>query len=674
MKRTLVLIFFVPFLAGSLYGQIFNPVRWETALEKPTVAGQKEISVLFTAHIDKGWAIYALHISEGPIPTSFTFENSAEYAIVADTEEVTAPKTAYDTNFGIDIGKHTRKAVFRQRFKALTDAPFTIQGAVEYMCCNDNSCLPPNQIDLSVQVTPVSGTKSGKVNGTEDGKPSGTESGNGNEEGSVSGSENGTESEIHAETHPAADHNESLWTFILLALTTGFLGVLTPCVYPVIPLTVSFFLKNEKRSKSMAKALIFGGSIVLIYTFTGVIAAVTKSADFTHQITGHWATNLIFGVIFVVFALWFFGLFEITLSGSLANKIDQKAGKGGYISAFFMALTLVIVSFSCTGPFIGAILVASAQGLAIKPILGMAAFGLAFALPFTLLAFFPALLKKMPKSGGWMNSVKVVFAFVMLAFALYFFSVVDGALGWGWISRNGFLCIWTVLSAMTGFYLLGKIRFPRDSELKQTGVVRVLLSVVAFSFSLYLFTGLLGEPLRVVSALLPESRSAQATGSRTAASVASPAMLCHTPKYSDRFNFPLGLKGYFDYDEAIACAKEQQKPVLMFFKGHGCSKCREMEANIWTDAEILRLLNEKFILLALYTDDHTPLPEQEQYISKFDGKVKKTLGQKNTDIEIMRFQTNAFPFYAILDTSGEVVGKTMGYTSKVEIFMEFLNQ
>ncbi|MDR1667097.1 MAG: thioredoxin family protein [Bacteroidales bacterium] len=638
MERIVGLIFSVLFMTASLNGQIFDPVRWETALEKTAVAGQEEIAVLFTAYMDEGWAIYSLHVPKGPIPTSFTFQRGAEYATADAIEEVTTPKIAYDTSFGADIGKHVGKAVFRQRFKPLTDQPFTIKGVVEYMCCNDNSCLPPTQADFSVQVTPA------------------------------------RETGVHTETNPAvADRNGSLWTFILLALTTGFLGVLTPCVYPVIPLTVSFFLSNEKRSKSITKALIFGLSIVLIYTSVGVIAAVTKSADFTHQITGHWATNLTFAVIFIVFALWFFGLFEITLSGSLANKIDRKAGKGGYISAFFMALTLVIVSFSCTGPFVGAILVASAQGLAFKPIVGMAAFGLAFALPFTLLAFFPALLKKMPRSGGWMNAVKVVFAFVMLAFALYFFAAVDRILGWGWISRNVFLCIWTVLSAMTGFYLLGKIRFAHDSELKQTGFVRIMLAVVAFSFSLYLFTGLLGEPLHTVSALLPESHPVQVKSSG-AVSVAPSATLCHTPRYSDRFHFPLGLKGYFDYDEAITCAKEQQKPVLMFFKGHGCSKCREMEANIWPDPEIRRLLNDKFILLALYTDDHTPLPEQEQYVSDFDGKVKKTLGQKNTDLEITRFQTNTFPFYAILDTNGELIGKTIGYTSSVEMFVEFLKQ
>ncbi|MDR0714166.1 MAG: thioredoxin family protein [Bacteroidales bacterium] len=659
MKKTLGLVFSVAFMAGSLYGQIFNPVRWEATPEKQTIVGDEEIAVLFTAYIDEGWAIYSLHTSGGPIPTSFTFENSAEYAISSETEEVTKPKIAYDASFQIDVGKYTRSAIFRRRFKALTDKSFTIKGVVEYMCCNDNSCLPPHQTDLSVRIIPAEvkkrADKEEKENGLEE-------------------KENGFHAETNpaTETNPAAGHNNSLWTFILLALTAGFLGVLTPCVYPVIPLTVSFFLRNEKRSDGMAKALIFGLSVFLIYTSIGVIAALTKSADFTNQIVGHWLTNLIFAGIFIVFALWFFGLFEITLSGSLAGKIDGKAAKGGYFSTFFMALALVVVSFSCTGPFIGTVLVASAQGLAVKPILGMAAFGLAFALPFTLLAFFPSLLKKMPKSGSWMNSVKVVFAFIMLAFAVYFFAAVDRILGWGWVTRNGFLCIWTVLSAMTGFYLLGKIRLPHDGEPKPTGVVRMLFSVVAFSFALYLFTGILGQPLHSVSALLPETHHAPAQN--VAAPVTSPATLCNTPKYSDRFDFPLGLKGYFDYDEAIACAKERQKPVLMFFKGHGCSKCREMEANIWPEAEILRLLNDKFILLALYTDDNTPLPETEHYVSAFDGKVKKTVGQKNTDIEITRFQTNAFPFYAILDAAGELVGKTMGYTSDAEIFKNFLKQ
>ncbi|MDR3093074.1 MAG: thioredoxin family protein [Bacteroidales bacterium] len=614
MKKLSFILFFTCALT-TVCAQVYNPVRWETTVEKQYLQ--------FTAHIEEGWSIYALHIpDEGPIPTSFEFAKSAEYELSGEIEELTKPEVKHDASFDMMVGKFKHTAVFRQKIKALSDKPFTVKGSVIYMCCNDSSCLPPLEAEFAAKVTPAK-----------------------------------------------ADEENSLWAFILLAFTTGLLGVLTPCVYPVIPLTISFFMRNEQRR---TKATIFSLSIVLIFTLTGVIAALTKSADFTNQFVSHWLTNLIFAAVFIFFALWFFGLFEISLSGSLANKLDQKASKGGYISAFFMALGLVVVSFSCTGPFIGTILVASAQGLAVKPIIGMAAFGLGFALPFTFLAFFPSLLKALPKSGGWMNVVKVVFAFIMLAFALYFFTSADRSFGWNIVSRNGFLCIWIVLFALMGIYLLGKIRFANDSEVKNIGIVRLLFAIAAFTFSLYLFTGLLGEPLPAVSSLLPES--SHTSQKSVAASVTSPAPLCGVPKYGDKLSFPLGLRGYFDYDEAIACAQKQNKPILMIFKGHGCAKCREMEANIWTDAETLALLNGKFVLLALYTDDNTPLTETEFFTSAFDGKVKKTLGQKNTDIEITRYQTNAFPYYAILTPDGETIGNPMGYTNKVEEFRDFLKR
>ncbi|MDR0815159.1 MAG: thioredoxin family protein [Bacteroidales bacterium] len=656
MKKLICFILLITGVLTTMFGQVFNPVRWETTVEKQTL--------LFTARIDDGWSIYALHIpDEGPIPTSFEFANSAEYELLGEAEEVTKSEVKYDESFKMNVGKFKHTAVFRQKIKALSDKPFTVKGSVIYMCCNDNSCLPPNEVEFAAKVTPEQQTAPSLAStpiqlvAPEQ----------------IDTAENIVaivdESATNLANPALVDAENSLWAFILLALSTGLLGVLTPCVYPVIPLTISFFMRNEQRR---TKTTIFGLSIVLIFTLIGVIAALTKSADFTNQIVGHWLTNLIFAAVFIFFALWFLGLFEISLSGSLANKLDQKANKGGYISAFFMALGLVVVSFSCTGPFIGTILVASAQGLAVKPIFGMAAFGLGFALPFTFLAFFPSLLKKMPKSGGWMNSVKVVFAFIMLAFALYFFTSVDRSFGWNIVSRNGFLCIWTVLFALMGVYLLGKIRFANDSEVKSIGIVRLLFAIAAFTFSLYLFTGLLGEPLPAVSSLLPEA--SHTSRKNVAASVISPAQLCGVPKYSDKLSFPLGLQGYFDYDEAIACAKKQNKPVLMVFKGHGCAKCREMEANIWTDGEVLNLLNEKFILLALYTDDDTPLPEAAHFTSAFDGKVKKTLGQKNTDIEITRYQTNAFPYYAILTPDGETVGKPMGYTGKVEEFRDFLKR
>jgi thiol:disulfide interchange protein DsbD len=367
-------------------------------------------------------------------------------------------------------------------------------------------------------------------------------------------------------------------------------------------------------------------------------------------------------------------LFEITLSSSLANKIDREADKGGYISAFFMALALVVISFSCTGPFVGGILVASTQGLAVKPILGMFGFGLAFALPFTLLAIFPSLMKQLPKSGSWMNSVKIVFAFVMLAFAFYFLSHTDRGLGWNIITRDVFLCIWIVLFALAGYYLLGTIRFANDSEFQHVGVTRLITATASLAFALYLFTGLLGAPLNAVSGLLPAAQNNRTGGTTQAMLTQTPDHLCGVPRYSDHadLTWPHGLKGYFDYDEALACAKEKNKPVLMIFKGHACAKCREMEAIVWPDPETLRLMNDRFILLALYTDDTTPLPDSEYITSSFDGKVKKTMGQKNADLEQTRYRINSFPYHVILNPNGETIGKPLGYTSDPQQFRDWL--
>lgn len=670
------------FWLSPLSAQISDPVQWQSTVENLTATGA---DLKFTATIEPGWFMYATDIPDGgPIRTSFTLDADPAYETVGDIEQVTKPEVKADPMFNMNIGKFKNLAVFRQKIKILKPESFTIKGQVEYMCCDDKSCLPPAQKDLELKITPPAAQPEKKNERvaptlqTVEGNPLATPTPEETPPESAP-----AEPEVAPFASPTPDttptpveeQTSSLWTFFLMALSAGFLGVLTPCVYPMIPMTVSFFMRDEKkRSAGIVKALIFGLSIILIYTLVGVIVALTKRADIINQLVSHWLTNLIFAAIFIAFALSFFGLYEITLPSSLANKIDQKADKGGYISAFFMALALVVISFSCTGPFVGGILVASAQGLAIKPILGMLGFGLAFALPFTFLAIFPSLMKKLPKSGGWMNSVKVVFAFIMLAFAMYFLSYTDKGLGWNIFTRDVFLCIWMVLFALTGYYLLGKIRFTHDGEVGHIGVVRLFFATSSFVFAMYLFTGLLGAPLNAIAGLLPAAKNNRMGVTQQTLLTPTTGHLCGIPRYSDNTNlsWPLGLHGYFDYDEAIACAKEKNKPVLMIFKGHTCAKCMEMESTIWPDAGVLRLLNEKFILLALYTDDTTPLPESEYVTSAFDGKVKKTMGQKNLDLEITRFQKNTQPYHVILNTNGETIGNPMGYTKSAEEFLGFL--
>ena len=683
--------FLLIFWSFTLSAQLHDPVKWQSTVENLTATGA---DLKFTATIEPGWSMYAIDIPEvtiRPIPTSFTFETNPAFELVGDMEQVTKPEVKVDPHFNnLKIGKFHLLAVFRQKIKILKPENFIVKGEVEYMCCNDVSCLPPKQIDLEIKINPPPAPVETKTETKPQTEPAPViEKVEGNPLASAQ-TESAPAENIESETEvaplpsptpsdiattPATAGESSLWAFFLMAILAGLGGVLTPCVYPMIPMTVSFFMRDaSKRAAGIVKGLIFGLSIILIYTSVGIIVALTKRADIINVLVAHWLTNLIFAGIFIAFALSFFGLFEITLPGSLANKIDREADKGGYISAFFMALALVVISFSCTGPFVGGILVASTQGLAIKPILGMFGFGLAFALPFTLLAFFPSMMKKLPKSGGWMNSVKIVFAFVMLAFTFYFLSYADKGLGWNIITRDVFLCIWIVLFALAGYYLLGKIRFSHDSEISHLGVARLFFATASFVFALYLFTGLLGAQLNAVAGLLPADKSNRLNVSSQTMLTQSPDHLCSVPKYSDRpgLSWPHGLKGYFDYDEAIACAKEKNKPVLMIFKGHACAKCREMEAIIWPDPEILRLMNDRFILLALYTDDTTPLPENEWITSTHDGKVKKTMGQKNADMEITCYRVNTFPYHAILNTNGETIGQTMGYTSSVEEFKNWL--
>ena len=682
MKYKVFILF--TFWSLSLSGQIHDPVKWQWTVEDISTTGAE---LRFTAIIEPGWSMYAVDIPEAtirPVPTSFTFDTSLAFELMGDLEQVVKPEVKADPHFGnLLIGKFHNLAVFRQKIKILKSENFTVKGEVEYMCCDDNVCLAPKQVEFEIKVNLPAQTTTPK---TEVNMPV-IEKVKGSPLAQVPTDNVPVEieqSEIEVaprlspmspNTTMAISGEMSLWAFFFVALLAGFGSVLTPCVYPMIPMTVSFFMRDtSKRAVGIVKALIFGISIMLIYTLVGVIVTLTKRADLVNSLVSHWLTNMIFAGIFIAFALSFFGLFEITLSGSLANKIDRKADKDGYVSAFFMALALVLISFSCTGPFMGSILVVSTQGLAIKPILGMFGFGLAFALPFTLLAFFPSMMKKLPKSGGWMNSVKVVFAFVMVAFTFYFLSIVDKGLGLNIISRDVFLCIWIVIFALTGFYLLGKIRFAHDSDIHHINVYRLFFAGASFVFALYLFTGLLGSPLNAVAGLLPANKGVRIGVTSQATITLSSEHLCGIPRYSDnaRLSWPHGLQGYFDYDEAIACAKEKNKPVLLIFKGHACAKCREMEAIVWTDPEILHLMNERFILLGLYTDDKTRLPENEWITSTYDGREKRTMGQKNADYQITRYHVNAFPYHVIIDTNGETIGQTMGYTSNVEEFKNWL--
>jgi thiol:disulfide interchange protein DsbD len=402
--------------------------------------------------------------------------------------------------------------------------------------------------------------------------------------------------------------------------------------------------------------------------------------EMANVLATHWLPNIIFSLVFVIFALSFFGLFEITLPSSFVNKMDQKADKGGLIGIFFMAFTLVLVSFSCTGPIVGSILVESAGGQVLKPILGMLGFSLAFAIPFTLFAIFPEWLNTLPKSGGWLNSVKVILGFIELAFALKFLSIADQAYHWGLLDREIYLALWIVIFTLLGFYILGKIRLPHDSKIETIGVGRLMMAIVIFSFVVYLAPGMIGAPLKALAGYLPPMSTHdfklldEVRNNQGFMVSAEKEELCDAPKYADFLHLPHGIKGYFDYEQAIQCARENNKPLFIDFTGHGCVNCREMEARVWSDPEVLKILKNDYIVVALYVDDKTTLPEASWYTSTYDNKVKKSIGKQNADFQIYKYNNNAQPFYVLLDNEENLLLHPKAYDLNVRNFIDFLEE
>ncbi|MDR2556807.1 MAG: thioredoxin family protein [Bacteroidales bacterium] len=661
-----------------------NPVKWKCSVEPTGTAG--EANLVFTATVNKGWHLYSQFLEAGgPLPTVFNFPSSKDYERIGKISESPKPIEGVDDIFGTKIAYFARNATFKQRIKVNAAADFTIKGTIDYQVCNDETCIPFTDIDFKfdVNIAAITSGAATATTATEAGGIAETTDGTDTETASTAETTTVTADQANQSISQSSDNTEGIsWGFILTAILMGFLAVLTPCVFPMIPMTVSFFIDTENgakgRSKGIIKGLVFALSVTLIYTAVGGIVALTKSADFANVLSTHWIPNLIFFALFIVFAMSFFGLFELTLPSGVSTKLDAKADKGGIIASFFMAAVLVLVSFACTGPFVAALLVEAALGTSVlKPLIGMFCFGLALGLPFFILSLFPALLDKMPRSGGWLNSVKVVFAFLLLAFGMKFLLTIDQSYGFDIITREAYLAVWIVLFALLGFYLLGKIKFSHDSDVPHIGVFRLFLVIAVFSFTVYLIPGLFGAPLKMVAPLLPPSTAQQFDLSKAAAQ-AAPAgeqqILCGTPKYSDKLSLPYGLKGYFDYEEGLKCAKEQNKPIFLDFKGHACANCKKTEVEIWSDPRVQEML-KKFIIIALYCDDKTELPESEWVTSKIDGKVKNTMGKRNLDFETERFKTNTLPFYNLLDSDGNpLVESGIGYSSDltVEKYLEFL--
>jgi thiol:disulfide interchange protein DsbD len=642
-------------LTFSANSQIYDPVTWDFSYEKKS---ENSYELVFTAVIEKGSHIYAMDIPEGgPIPTSFTFSTPVGFALEGKTYEVTKPQEIFDEAFGFKIKSISDTAEFRQKVTS-ENRSFTVAGVVNFMSCNNTTCSPPKDVEFNIRI--------------------------GDQDKAVTTM--AEDNQILA-SEPIKS-GSGLLKFFLISLLAGFAGVLTPCVFPMIPMTVAFFSQgSENRAKSIIKAIIFGISIVFIYSLLGIIVSLTSAgAGFANTLSTHWIPNLLFFALFVLFAISFFGAFEIVLPNKWVSGADSRVDKGGMISAFFMGLTTVIVSFSCTGPIVGALLVEAASGdaLHLRPTLGMLGFGLAFALPFTIFALFPSIMSRMPKSGGWLNSVKVVLGFIMLAFSLKFLMTIDSVYSFKILSRDIYLAIWIVIFTLMGFYLMGKIKFKHDSDLQYVGTFRLFLIIAVFSFVVYLIPGLFGAPLKGLSALLPSPETSKFNLSKIVSENKkgpAPAMtsvflseLCSTPLYDDIFDMPLGLSGYFDYKQGLKCAKEQGKPVFLDFKGHACANCKLMEAKVWSDPEVLRRLRDNFVIVSLYVDDRTLLPENEWITSSVDGKIKKTIGKINEDLEISRFKTNALPLYVITDHKGNPLNKPMPTNMNVEEYKKWLDE
>lgn len=703
--RNIITIALTLLLALSINAQVLNPVKWKYSSER---ISQTEYNLVFEAKIDKEWHLYSVYSPDnGPLALFFEYEKSEDYEIVGKMIETPKPHEYYEEVYKVTVKQFSNHATFKQKIKVKSKSDFVVKGLLDgQSCLDDGMCVPVTddfeiKISASDKVVEAETTtennedvvehKTEKPVITEETHEVAAETNSqdisSEKKGLIEAQHSSSSSDEITQTEDTETEDDaSLWWFFGVAFLAGLAAILTPCVFPMIPMTVSFFMNSgDNKAKAKGQALFYSVSIIAIYTIIGTLVAVTFGANFANWLSTHWIPNVFFFLIFVFFAFSFFGMFEITLPSWIVNKSDAQADKGGWSGAFFMAFTLVLVSFSCTGPIVGAILVESASGELLKPIIGMFGFSLAFALPFGIFAFFPSLMNGMPKSGGWLNSVKVVLGFLELALGLKFLSIADQTYHWGILDRDVYLVLWIVIFALMGFYLLGKIKFSHDSDVKHVSVPRLMFVIITFSFVLYMIPGMFGAPLKMLSGYMPPQESHDfdlnaivrnnIDGISVSSSSSEPAADCGTPRHGEFLHLPHGIKGYYDYNQAIECSKKQNKPIFVDFTGHGCVNCREMEANVWSDPAVLKMLKNDFIVVALYVDDKTELPEEEWYTSEYDGKVKKTIGKQYADIQISKFNVNAQPYYVILNGEGEQqTAKSHSYDKDVNKFLAFLHE
>ncbi len=706
-KHIFTISFFFVFMSVS-FAQVLEPVKWNF---NKNDLGNNEYELVFKATIDNKWHLYSQFIPKGdvmPVKTSFYFYDIDGIKFLGDNVKIVKEEsyeqkndTDYIVSFiepaGIEekdamfdnaiIKYFEKKVEFKRKIKLLTDKPLKVSGYVYFECCDDTKCLPPNDENKFEFTFNGASTQTVSQKEAETVKLPSVETTQINIGNKADQKQSGYQKTYQIlKDRSILDNgsiddfsNKSLWELFIFSILAGLAAILTPCVFPMIPMTVSFFMKDQ-GTKGKFQAIVFGISIVLIYTVVGTLIAVTLGVNFANWLSTHWIPNVLFFLVFVIFAASFFGMFEITLPSWLINKSDAKADKGGITGPFFMAFTLVLVSFSCTGPLVGAILVKAATGAWLEPIVGMLGFSVAFALPFTMFAFFPSWMNKLPKSGGWLNSVKVVLGFVELALGLKFLSIADQTYHWGILDREVYLAFWIIIFILMGFYLLGKIKFAHDSDVKYVSVPRLVLVIITFTFVVYLIPGMFGAPLKALSGYLPPMTTHDfdldkitRENSLAASGIEHSSNICETPRYHEFLHLPHGIEGYFDYQQGLACAKKLNKPIYVDFTGHGCVNCREMEANVWSDPRVLKRLKEDYVVISLYVDDKTTLPESEWVRSEVDGKLKKSIGKVYADLQIYNFNVNAQPYYVLLDHDGDLLAKPRAYNLDVDAFVKFLD-
>ncbi len=698
MKR---LILALTLILSSLIGfsQIEQHVFWTYDTEQ---ISDNEVYIIFKAKIDPNWHLYApSNPPGGSLPLSIEIDPSVNYEAVGGLVETEKPIVKYDDIFQKDEYFYEDHAVFKQKIKIKTDKEVTVSGTLNGQAClPDGKCINFNDpFEVKVQLKKVKKdnssatkevkTKQEEVKETKDTTVKATAQIDTNKQTKIDTAGISLEptgfTPILVKDNPWKDvgQKHSMGWFFWISFLLGLAALLTPCVFPMVPMTVSFFIKGKDSVRGRINALIYGLSIVVIYTLPiAIIIGVAQifggeniSADFANWLSTHWIPNLFFFFVFLFFAASFFGMFEITLPHWMVNSVSKKSGQGGLVGIFFLAFTLVLVSFSCTGPIVGGILVESTQGGAIiKPLVGMLGFSLGVALPFTIFAFFPSMLQKLPKSGGWLNSVKVVLGFLELALGLKFLSVADQTYHWGLLNREVYLALWIAIFSLMAVYLMGKIKFAHDSDIKYISVPRLFLIILTWSFVIYMIPGMFGAPLKPLSGYLPPKTTQDFDIERYTLGEGA-ATLCDKPMYSDELHLPHNLKGYFDVYQALNCAKEQKKPIFVDFTGHGCVNCRKMEEFVWSDPRVLKILQNDYIILSLYVDDKTiQVPKDRWFISLADNKLKKTLGKQNSDIQIVNFNKNAQPYYVLIDWQGNVLAQPMEYDTDVNKFIKFLEE